>query len=117
VSDEKTKKENQSAAKLAPTEIAKTNPMSKRRQLVGVVVGTKMDKTALVQVDRRFRHKTYKKFVVRSQNYKAHDEKNAAQVGDVVSLTESKPLSKTKRWVVSGTIRKAKAVEMGEAKS
>lgn len=71
-----------------------------RRVLIGRVVSDKMDKTVTVQVTRRFKHPTYQKFVSRRKNYKAHDEQNECQVDDEVVIQESRPLSRTKRWVV-----------------
>lgn len=70
------------------------------RVLVGRVVSDKMDKTVVVQVERRVLHPKYRKYVNRRQTYKAHDEENACKVDDVVVIKESRPLSRTKRWVV-----------------
>jgi small subunit ribosomal protein S17 len=71
-----------------------------KRILQGVVVSDKTDKTVVVKVERRFTHPVLKKTVRRTKNYQAHDETNQYKVGDVVSIEESKPISKTKRWVV-----------------
>ena len=71
-----------------------------RRTLTGKVVSDKMDKTVTVEVTRRVKHKRYRKFVSLSKNYKAHDENNEYKVDDFVVIAESRPLSKTKRWVV-----------------
>lgn len=71
-----------------------------RRELVGKVVSDKMDKTITVLVVRTVLHPTYRKYIQRSKNYKAHDEDNACKVNDTVVIRESRPLSKTKRWVV-----------------
>ena len=68
--------------------------------LVGMVVSDKMDKTVTVSVERRFSHPLYGKGVKRTTRYHAHDEKNEFQVGDTVRITETRPLSKTKRWRV-----------------
>jgi len=74
-----------------------------KRILQGVVVSDKMDKTVTVQVERRFKHALYKKFIRRSKKYAAHDETNTVKVGDVVKIRESRPLSKRKKWeVVTG---------------
>jgi small subunit ribosomal protein S17 len=75
---------------------------SGRRALTGRVVSDKMDKTVIVQVERRVMHPRYRKFVNRRKKYKAHDEDNGCKVGDVVTILESRPLSRTKRWVVVG---------------
>ena len=71
-----------------------------KRILQGVVVSDKNDKTVVVRVERRFTHPLFKKTVRRSKNYKAHDESNAKKVGDMVSIQESRPISKDKNWVV-----------------
>lgn len=71
-----------------------------RRTLVGRVISDKMDKTITVQVVRRVKHPVYRKYVSRSKNYKAHDEDNVCKVDDEVVIQESRPLSRTKRWVV-----------------
>ena len=74
-----------------------------KRILQGVVVSDKTDKTVVVKVERRFTHPVLKKTVRRTKNYQAHDETNQYKVGDVVSIEESRPISKTKRWVVLTT--------------
>jgi small subunit ribosomal protein S17 len=66
----------------------------------GTVISNKMDKTVVVAVKRLFQHKAYKKTVKKVTKFKAHDEKNRCQVGDVVRIIETRPLSKEKRWVV-----------------
>ena len=71
-----------------------------RRVMQGIVVSDKMDKTVTVKVERRVIHSLYKKFIRRSKKYSAHDENNACEVGDVVSIRECKPISKNKRWEV-----------------
>ena len=71
-----------------------------KRILQGKVVSDKNDKTVVVKVERRFNHPLFKKVVRRTKNYKAHDENNSKKVGDVVSIQESKPISKDKSWVV-----------------
>ena len=71
-----------------------------RRVMQGVVVSDKMDKTVVVNVERRFKHPLYKKFIRRSKKYLAHDETNQCKEGDVVSIRENRPMSKRKRWEV-----------------
>jgi small subunit ribosomal protein S17 len=71
-----------------------------RRILIGRVVSDKMDKTITVQVTKKVKHPRYRKYVSRTQTYKAHDENNQCQVDDEVVIQESRPLSRTKRWVV-----------------
>ena len=79
--------------------------MSKRRRITGVVTSNKMDKTVSVRITRRFRHRVYKKVIDRHNSIKAHDELGC-EIGDQVMVVESKPISKTKRWVVEEIIRK-----------
>ena len=71
-----------------------------KRVLQGVVVSDKNNKTVVVEVERRFTHPLLKKTVRRSKKYHAHDENNAAKVGDRVWIEECPPISKQKRWVV-----------------
>ena len=78
-----------------------------KRQLLGTVVSNRMDKTAVVQVERLVKHQVYKKYVRRCEKYAAHDADNACQIGDKVLITESQPLSRTKRWRVSNIVEKA----------
>lgn len=78
-----------------------------KRQLEGVVVSNKMDKTAVVMVERLVKHSLYKKYIKRRAKYAAHDEGNLCQIGDKVLITESRPLSRTKKWRVSQIVEKA----------
>ena len=71
------------------------------KERVGTVVSDKMDKTVVVAVENRFPHPIYQKTVSRTKRYKAHDEENACKVGDRVRITETRPLSRTKRWAVA----------------
>jgi small subunit ribosomal protein S17 len=71
-----------------------------KRILQGVVVSDKNEKTVVVNVERRFAHPMLLKTVRRSKKYKAHDENNQCKVGDVVSIQETAPISKDKRWIV-----------------
>lgn len=80
--------------------------MSERRRMTGVVTSNKMQKTVSVRITRRFRHRLYKKVIDRHKEVKAHDELGC-DVGDQVKIVESKPISKTKRWVVEEIIRKS----------
>ena len=73
-----------------------------KRILQGVVVSDKMDKTIVVQVERRVMHPIYKKFVRRTKKYAAHDEGNVHKVGETVRIQECRPISKRKRWEVIG---------------
>ncbi len=71
-----------------------------KRILQGVVVSDKQEKTVVVKVERRFTHPLLKKTVRRTKNYHAHDEAQSFKVGDTVSIEETRPLSKLKRWIV-----------------
>ncbi len=71
-----------------------------KRILSGVVVSSNINKTIIVNVTRRIKHKLYKKIIRRSKKYHVHDESNKFNVGDNVSIIESKPISKLKKWVV-----------------
>ena len=71
-----------------------------KRMLSGTVVSSNSDKTIVVKVSRRVKHKLYRKIINSSKKYHAHDEKNEYKVGDIVSIIESKPISKLKTWVV-----------------
>jgi small subunit ribosomal protein S17 len=79
-----------------------------RKQKTGVVVSSKMDKTIAVLVERRLMHPIYGKFVKRSKKFFAHDEANDCNVGDVVRIMETRPLSKKKRWRLVEIIERAK---------
>jgi small subunit ribosomal protein S17 len=75
--------------------------------MIGTVVSNKMDKTIVVSVERLVKHRLYHKFIRRRSKFAAHDEKNVCNIGDRVMITESRPLSKTKRWRVSHILQKA----------
>lgn len=79
-----------------------------RKTRVGTVVSDKMDKTVVVKVERRYAHPLYGKQVTRTKKYHAHDENNEFHVGDVVRITETRPLSKLKRWRVSELVERAR---------
>ncbi len=78
-----------------------------KRQVVGTIISDKMDKTVVVLVERLVKHKLYHKFLKRRSKFAAHDETNSCRIGDKVLITESRPLSKTKKWRVSKIITKA----------
>jgi small subunit ribosomal protein S17 len=80
--------------------MATSEKTTSRRTLTGKVVSTKMDKTVSVEVTRRVKHPRYHKYINRSNVFKAHDEANDCQDGDVVTIKEARPMSRTKRWVV-----------------
>ncbi|MCB0577919.1 MAG: 30S ribosomal protein S17 [Phaeodactylibacter sp.] len=79
-----------------------------RKQRIGVVTSNKMDKTIAVSVERRLRHPIYGKFVKKSNKFIAHDENNDCNIGDVVRIMESRPLSKLKRWRLVEIIERAR---------
>jgi small subunit ribosomal protein S17 len=80
------------------------------RTLVGKVVSDKRQKTITVLVERRTKHELYGKIVAKSSKYHAHDENGEYKMGDVVEISESRPLSKTKSWVVTRLVEKARVV-------
>lgn len=79
-----------------------------RKERVGIVTSDKMDKTVVVTVEQRAMHPLYKKTVISSKKYKAHDEDNTCGVGDKVRIVETRKLSKDKNWRVAEIIEKAK---------
>ncbi len=83
---------------------------SLKRTLVGKVVSDKRAKTVTVLIERRVKHELYGKIVGKSSKYHAHDEKSEYKMGDLIEITESRPISKTKNWVVTRLVEKAAAV-------
>jgi len=79
-----------------------------RKERVGVVVSNKMDKTISIAVERRLKHPIYGKFVKKTKKFMAHDENNECQIGDLVRIMETRPLSRHKRWRLVEVIEKAK---------
>ena len=79
----------------------------RKRVLVGRVLSNRMDKTATVVVERRKRHPLYGKVITMRKKYKAHDAENSCQIGDMVKMIESRPLSREKRWVVTEILERA----------
>lgn len=77
-----------------------------KRILQGTVVSAKQQKTIVVKVERRFTHPLFKKTVRRTKNYHAHDEEGKYQVGDIVAIEETRPISKLKRWKVVEAVAK-----------
>ena len=78
-----------------------------KNEKVGEVISTKMAKTIVVEVTRRVAHPVYKRIVTKRKKFYAHDEKQSAQVGDVVQIIECRPLSRLKRWELGNVIRRA----------
>jgi len=92
------------------TAAAKSETQTKqghKNEKVGEVISTKMAKTIVVEVTRRVPHPVYKRIVSKRKKFYAHDEKQAAQVGDVVRIVECRPLSRLKRWELGTVLRKA----------
>lgn len=81
-----------------------------KRTLIGRVVSDKMDKTVTVLIERRVKHPMYDKIIVRTKKYHAHNEGNEAKAGDLVEITETRPLSKTKAWAVTRLLEKASVI-------
>jgi small subunit ribosomal protein S17 len=79
-----------------------------RKTLVGTVVSNKMEKTIVLRIERRKLHPLYKKYITRTKKIKAHDEGNLCQIGDLVKVIESRPLSKDKHWSLLEVLEKAK---------
>ena len=78
-----------------------------KRILIGRVLSNRMDKTVVIQVERKRRHRLYGKVIGDRKKYKAHDEDNACQIGDLVKVIEARPMSKEKRWVVTEILERA----------
>ena len=94
----------------APTPAAVEPRARNTRTLVGKVVSDKRSKTITVLVERRTKHELYGKIVARSSKYHAHDETNEYKLGDVVEISEGRPISKTKSWTVTRLVEKAQVV-------
>ena len=94
------------ATEAAPAAVEVEEGRNRRKVRVGVVVSDKMDKTVTVNVQRQFLHPLYGKLVKRTKKYHAHDENNEYKVGDTVRISETRPLSKTKRWRVVGLMER-----------
>src|SRR5438093_8907138 len=96
------------------SENVQTQPQAERgrpKSRIGVVVSNKMTKTVVVQVERRMKHGRYGKYMTEKKKYKVHDEEQACKMGDRVRITETRPLSKDKRWRVSEIVTRAEVVE------
>lgn len=85
-------------------------PVKNTRTLIGKVVSDQRAKTITVLIERRTKHELYGKIVARTSKYHAHDENNECKSGDVVEISECRPISKTKAWVVTRLIEKAPVV-------
>ncbi|MGC9562517.1 MAG: 30S ribosomal protein S17 [Thiomonas sp.] len=83
---------------------------SLKRTLIGKVVSDKRSKTVTVMIERRVMHPLYGKIMIKTSKYHAHDENGEYKVGDIIEITESRPLSKTKNWVATRLVQKAGVV-------
>jgi small subunit ribosomal protein S17 len=95
---------------MTETQEQTTAEQRQRRVLLGTVVSDKMEKTIVVQVQRRFKHPRYRKYVSERIRYKAHDENNEAKTGDTVRIVSCRPLSRDKRWMLQAVVEKATLV-------
>jgi small subunit ribosomal protein S17 len=95
-------------AEMTNTNADTTNDRNTRKSRVGKVVRDKMQKTVVVVIERRVPHPVYGKMVTRTKKLKAHDEENTAKTGDTVRITETRPLSKDKRWRVVEIVERAR---------
>ena len=86
-------------------------PAHRRKELVGVVTSAKMQKTIVVRVTRRVQHRLYDRYVKRSKKFYAHDENGEARQGDTVRITETRPLSKLKRWRLAEVVSRRTTVD------
>ena len=104
------KKGKKTAAKPAKKDAQPTNaePRSTRKVREGIVVSNKMQKTVVVEIERRITHPLYSKVVLRSNKFKAHDEAQTCDVGDRVEIMETRPISRDKRWRVVRILEKVK---------
>ena len=94
-----------------PSSATPTTPQkSRRQQKVGVVVSNKMDKTIVVAVESLKKHRIYKRTYKQTKRFHAHDEENTCQVGDVVRIEESRPLSKLKRWRLVEIVKRGSGI-------
>ncbi|WP_320060339.1 30S ribosomal protein S17 [Neolewinella antarctica] len=92
----------------APEEEKVYDGRNERKTRVGLVASNKMDKTITVVIERRLQHPIYGKYVKKSKKLVAHDENNECQIGDLVRIMETRPLSRRKRWRLVTVIEKAK---------
>ncbi|MEZ5070638.1 MAG: 30S ribosomal protein S17 [Bacteroidales bacterium] len=84
------------------------NTRNTRRERIGVVVSNKMDKSIVIAVKQKVKHPIYGKFVNKTSSFMAHDEENTCNIGDTVRISETRPLSKNKRWRLVEIIERAK---------
>jgi len=92
--------------------MAEQQQVHKRNEKIGQVVSTRMAKTIVVEVSRRVPHPLYRRIVARRKKFYAHDEQGTAQLGDMVRIVESRPLSKLKHWTLAEVVRRAAQVSV-----
>ena len=92
------------------SETQNTQPAKRQRTLVGKVVSNKMEKTVVVSVERRVKHPIFGKIIVRTNKYKAHDETNQYNEGDMVEIAEGRPISRDKSWSVVRLLEASRAI-------
>jgi small subunit ribosomal protein S17 len=107
MAETKAKKTIAKAAPAKATPAATVETKLHRRSMVGLVLSDKMNKTRVVRIERQVKVGMYGKYVTKSSKFKAHDEENRSKEGDLVSIIESRPLSREKRWAVQKIIRTA----------
>lgn len=90
--------------------------VNNRKSMTGTVVSDKMNKTVVIVVERKFSHPKFKKVVKTTRRFKVHDEKNECRSGDLITISETRPLSKDKRWRLSAIIKKARVEEKVKTK-
>ena len=96
-----------SAENVETQQEAGAKPRAERKAVRGMVMSCKMDKTIVVQVNRKVRHPVYEKFVSKKTKLYAHDDQGEAKVGDIVEIVQTRPLSKLKRWRLLRIVQKA----------
>ena len=92
------------------SETQNTQPAKRQRTLVGKVVSNKMEKTVVVSVERRVKYPIFGKIIVRTNKYKAHDETNQYNEGDMVEIAEGRPISRDKSWTVVRLLEASRAI-------
>nr|YP_010835333.1 ribosomal protein S17 [Cryptomonas gyropyrenoidosa]WFQ83008.1 ribosomal protein S17 [Cryptomonas gyropyrenoidosa] len=82
------------------------------KERTGIVISDKMEKTIVVSIENRITHKKYGKILIETKKYKVHDESNSCQLGDIVTIIETRPLSKTKRWRLQSIKQKSSRINI-----
>lgn len=107
MAEAKAKKVAKTAAPKAAATATEAKTKLHRRSMTGIVVSDKMMKTRVVRIERQVREEKYGKFITKKTNFKFHDEDNRSKTGDLVSIIESRPLSRDKRWALQKVLRTA----------